>query len=90
MHGSILSLLCRGLAGVLWLGVCQAAEAPQADEIYGYRLMSPLERAEYKVELRSLTTEAERQEFLQEHRELMQERALEQGVVLPGMERSGD
>jgi hypothetical protein len=81
---------CCGLAAALWLGVGQAADVPQADDIYGYKLMSPLERAEYKAELRSLTSESERREFLQEHRELMQERALEEGVVLPGMEQAGD
>ena len=62
-------------------GGSQAAE--RSADIYGYKLMSPLERAEYKAEMRSLETEEERQEFLQEHREEMQERAAEQGITLP-------
>lgn len=63
-------------------GGSQAAE--QSKHIYGYKLMSPLERAEYKAEMRSLDTEEERQEFLQEHHEEMQERAAEEGISLPG------
>lgn len=72
------------MAVVLWLvtwsaGVC----AIEPDEIYGYRLMSPLERAEYKAEVRSLQDDPEELRlFLEEHRGEMDERAREQGVTL--------
>lgn len=64
---------------LLAAGTVTAVELPA---IYGYKLMSPLERAEYKAEMRSLKSEEERQEFLQEHREEMDERADEEGVKL--------
>ncbi len=67
---------------VLNMGLAGMAAAGDPSGIYGYRLMSPLERAEYKAELRSLPTEEERQLFLDEHREEMDERARKQDVEL--------
>lgn len=71
-------------AVVLWLVAWSAwVFAIEADEIYGYRLMSPLERAEYKAEVRGLRDDPEELRlFLEEHREEMDERASEQGVAL--------
>lgn len=53
------------------------------DQIYGYQLMTPAERAQYRAHMRSLRTVREREEYrLQHHRE-MQERARQRGVALP-------
>ncbi len=66
----------------MFLLMAGVAGAIETKEIYGYQLMSPLERAEYKAEMRSLKTEADRQDYLQEHHEEMDERAHEEGVEL--------
>ncbi len=55
------------------------------DHIYGSQLMTDAERAEYRAKMRSLKTQQERDAFRSEHHKLMQERARERGVQLPGM-----
>lgn len=55
------------------------------NKVYGWQLMSPAERQEYQKKMRSFKSKEERQEFLEDHREKMQERADEMGVTLPKM-----
>ena len=59
------------------------------DRIYGYELMSPQERIEYRNHMRSLKTAQERQAFRAEHHRQMQERARAQGKTLPDMPPAG-
>lgn len=54
-----------------------------ATDIYGSQLMTEQERAEYNQKLNSIKTNEERQEFMEDHREKMKERAQEQGISLP-------
>jgi hypothetical protein len=51
--------------------------------IYGYQLMTPEERTEYRNKMRSLKTEEEREQFRIGHHEQMKIRAKERGVTLP-------
>lgn len=55
----------------------------QQEQVYGWELMTPEERAEHREKMRSFQTEEEREAYRQEHHKLMQERAEEQGVTLP-------
>jgi len=54
-------------------------------EIYGWQLMTPEERAEHRAKMRSLKTRNEREAYRMEYHERMQERAREKGVDLPDM-----
>lgn len=58
----------------------------QDRQIYGWQLMTPLERAQYHDRMRKLQTEQERETYRSEHHALMQERARERGMILPDME----
>ena len=51
--------------------------------VYGYQLMTPQERTEYRTRMRSLKTKAERDAFRAQHHEQMRKRAAERGVTLP-------
>ena len=53
------------------------------DQIYGYQMMTPAERAEYRARMRSLNTVQERERYRLEHHREMQERARERGMTLP-------
>ncbi|SOD50858.1 hypothetical protein SAMN06296416_101343 [Pseudoxanthomonas wuyuanensis] len=70
----------------------QGAQAPQSlgnqqqsdqDQVYGYQLMTPEERAAHRNQLRSLKTQQERDAFRMQHHQQMQQRAAERGVKLP-------
>ena len=77
----------------LFSGAPLAAAQDQAQtgdqNVYGWQLMTHGERDEYRARLRDMKTEEEREAFRLEHREQMQERAREQGVILPGMQARG-
>jgi len=51
--------------------------------IYGYQLMTPEERAQYRQRIRNAKTEEERTRIRAEHHKEMQERARERGITLP-------
>jgi hypothetical protein len=59
--------------------------ARDKDQIYGSHLMTRMERAEHRKQMRSLKTEGERERFRQEHHKKMEERAKERGLTLPDM-----
>lgn len=52
-------------------------------DIYGYQLMAPEEREEYRERMRSANSFEERERIRSEHRARMQERAQERGLALP-------
>ena len=52
-------------------------------EIYGYQLMTPQERNQYRARMRAAKTNEERVRIRSGHHALMQERAKERGVKLP-------
>ncbi len=53
------------------------------EPIYGYQLMTEEERATFRNQMQTATTEEERQQIRLQHREQMLERAKAQGVTLP-------
>ena len=70
------------LAAATWLGLALPVQA-EDDFVYGRELMTQQEMAEHRAHMRSLKTEQERLAYRQEHHRKMQERAREQGKVLP-------
>ena len=68
----------------------QGAAKPQVrqreqvqQQVYGSQLMTRQERLEYHKKMRGLKTDAEREQFRNEHHQKMQERAKAKGVTLP-------
>ncbi len=53
------------------------------NQIYGYQLMTPAERQQYREHMRSFKTVRERERYRLEHHREMQERARERGVTIP-------
>ena len=53
--------------------------------IFGWQLMTPEERDEYREKMRSLKTREERDAFRLAHHKKMQERAKEIGATIPDM-----
>jgi hypothetical protein len=60
----------------------QQAQAGDQD-IYGWQLMTPAERAEHRAKMRAAKTDAERDKIRKEHHDKMKARAKERGVTLP-------
>jgi len=56
--------------------------APPGQGIYGGALMSVEERSQYREQLRMIDSDAERLQFMAQHREEMQARAKAKGVAL--------
>lgn len=52
-------------------------------DMYGYQMMSPAERDEYRNRMRTATTAEERERIRAEHHERMVQRARERGITLP-------
>jgi hypothetical protein len=73
-------------AMLMMMATLFAAEqsTPKSEPIYGYRMMSDQERNEYRERMRSARSGQERQAIRDEHRKLMEVRAKERGVTLPG------
>jgi hypothetical protein len=67
-----------------------AGTAPKSEPIYGYRMMDDKERNEYRDRMRNSGSAEERQAIRDEHRKLMEARAKERGVTLPGPRGPGD
>lgn len=57
----------------------------EKERIYGWQLMTPAERKEYRRKMRGLRTREEREAYRREHRERMKKRAEEMGVELQEM-----
>ena len=77
--------LLNGMAAAIvaaGLGMTLVAQA-EDEVIYGRELMTEQEMTEHRARMRSLSTEQEREMFRLEHHQKMQERAREQGKVLP-------
>ncbi|MFP5505393.1 MAG: hypothetical protein ACLGH6_04290 [Gammaproteobacteria bacterium] len=77
--------LLAGLSAVMLtasLGLTLPAQA-EDEMIYGRELMTERELAEHRARMRSFSTEQEREMYRLEHHQRMQERAHEQGKVLP-------
>lgn len=56
---------------------------PKSEPIYGYRMMTPEERDQYREQMRNARSPEERQTVRDEHHKAMTERAKERGVTLP-------
>lgn len=61
----------------------QARQATRDGDIYGWQLMTPEERNEYRSRMRAAKTAQEREEIRAEHHAEMQKRAEARGVTLP-------
>ncbi len=59
-----------------------AGPTAAGEQVYGWQLMTPQERAAYRSKMRSLKTAQEREQFRLEHQQQMEERARERGVTL--------
>lgn len=68
-------------------GVNQQDRLRNRDQVYGWELMTPAERSEYRIKMRSLKTVQEREALRSQHHEEMQKRARQRGVTLPDMPR---
>ncbi|HEX8776810.1 MAG TPA: hypothetical protein VF738_01725 [Rhodanobacter sp.] len=68
-------------------GMTQQDRLRDRDQIYGWQLMTPAERSEYRMKMRSLKTVQEREALRSQHHEEMQKRAQQRGVTLPDMPR---
>ena len=66
-----------------------AGAAPKSEPIYGYRMMDDQERNHYRERMRNAGSAEERQAVRDEHRKLMEARANERGVTLPGPRGEG-
>ncbi len=75
-HLVVVAVMC-----LLLPGFAISAEEP----IYGSQLMTAQERQKHRTKMMNLKTEEERIQYRQEHHKLMQERAKQQGVILPDM-----
>lgn len=58
-------------------------------QVYGYQMMTPAERTEYRSKMRAAKTPEERQQICEDHHAQMQERAKEKGMTLPEAPRCG-
>lgn len=85
------SLLTAAVTGLLASisGMVISAEqygrntAPRNEQIYGYSLMTPQERDEYRAKMRNARTAEERQAISEEHHTEMVRRAKDRGVTVP-------
>ncbi len=83
-------LLAAAISGALIAVAGPAAAADQTpgttartEAIYGYHMMTPQERDEYRAKMRNAANPAERQAIRDEHHAAMVERARERGITLP-------
>jgi hypothetical protein len=64
------------------------AQIQDQERAYGWNLMTPEERVEHQTKMRTLKTAEEREQFRIEHHKKMQERAKEQGAIIPDQPRT--
>lgn len=74
----------------LSLGMAMAADQERAQQqiqprrhIYGSQMMTPQEREEYRLKMRTAKTVEEREQIRREHHERMKALAKERGITLP-------
>ena len=87
----VLAGLAFTLAGMVALaqgqvpppGQGQQQEQTRDQDIYGWQLMTPEERAEHRAKMRAAKTDAEREKIRKDHHDKMKARAKERGVSLP-------
>ncbi|MBA3016530.1 MAG: hypothetical protein KKD63_03925 [Proteobacteria bacterium] len=79
----IFSLSSWGALAIGQTPVQEMAQTQEQEQIYGSQLMTEQERAEYRVRMRSVATNEEREQIRLEHHQAMMERAKSQGVTLP-------
>lgn len=74
------------VVGLLLLNTASARGPWRASEANtrGWQLMTPEERIEHQSRIRSFTTLEECRSYQLEHHQLMEERARQRGVALPG------
>lgn len=85
------TLLAAALTGILASVSGMAISAEQYggntgsrnEQIYGYSLMTPQERDEYRAKMRNARTAEERQAIREQHHVEMVQRAKDRGVLLP-------
>ena len=82
----------RIAALILLLGMASPAHAfgpwrANEGNTRGWQLMSPKERIEHQAKIRGFTRYDECHAYQVEHHRLMQERAVRQGLSLPGIRR---
>lgn len=63
--------------------VGENAQIQQQEHIYGYQLMTPQERIEYRDKMRDAKTAEEREQIRKKHHNVMVIRAKARGVILP-------
>jgi len=83
MQKSLITALALGL---LLIGNASARGPWRASEANtrGWQLMSPEERVEHQSRIRSFTTLDECRSYQLSHHQLMEERARQRGMALPG------
>jgi len=59
-----------------------ASQDPAKDQVYGWQVMSDVERDAYKKQMGAFKNTTERDLFLQDHRARMNSRAREKGITL--------
>ena len=63
--------------------VGENAQREQQEHIYGYQLMTPQERIEYRDKMQDAKTAEERERIRKKHHNVMVIRAKARGVILP-------
>ncbi|MDO9042558.1 MAG: hypothetical protein Q7U64_09485 [Desulfocapsaceae bacterium] len=63
--------------------VGENAQREQQERIYGYQLMTPQERIEYRDKMQDAKTAEERERIRKKHHNVMVIRAKARGVILP-------
>ena len=61
----------------------QTQDRLRDQDIYGWQMMTPEEREQYRAKMRAARTAEEREQLRKEHHEQMQARAKERGTTLP-------
>ena len=84
----LLAVAVAGLFTTLAGPAVLAQETPgkpagKSEAIYGYQMMTPQERDEYRAKMRNAASTTERQAIRDEHHAAMVARAKERGVTLP-------
>jgi hypothetical protein len=84
----LLAVAVAGLFTTLAGPAVLAQETPgkpagKSEAIYGYQMMTPQERDEYRAKMRNAASAAERQAVRDEHHAAMAGRAKERGLTLP-------
>lgn len=70
-----------GSSGSNSSGMDTSASSDQ--DIYGYEIMTPAERAEFRAKMQSAKTAQERERLQVDHQAAMQSRAKQRGITLP-------